>query len=102
MNLEISTDQLRADTSTMSEQIEALDAARDKVISCLNNLNSMWDGAANAAFVRQVFSDNLMLTRMISNLRNLVECLEYAHSEYVHCDEEVKQKIASLRMSGDT
>lgn len=102
MNIEISTAQLNAGTKRFHDLVDRLDSTRAQVMSCLTELNGMWEGNAHDAFVAQCAVDEEMLEDLITNLNNLVKCLEYAESEYVSCDESVKEKIASIRLSHDS
>lgn len=101
MNIAISTEQLGLDTNAVREQIEALGAAKDQVIRCLNDLSAMWEGPAHSIFMSQVLVDAEMLQGLIANLKNLADCMEYAKNEYQSCAESVSEKIQSLSLSGD-
>lgn len=102
MNIVISTENLGSDIRTISGQVDDLNAAKEMAMACLNNLNGMWEGAAHNAFVQQCAVDQVMMNSLISKLQNLVECLEYAKSEYERCNENVVDKIASIRLSNDS
>lgn len=101
MNIEINTAYLDADTKTMQTQLEALKAAQTQVLRSLLEVDSMWEGAANQAFVAQIQVDARMLQELLKSIKNLIECLEYAKEQYNNCTEDVNSKIAALRMSGD-
>jgi len=102
MNIEISTERLDADINKMQENLDNLRAAKDQVYRCLKQLNTMWDGMAKMTFSMQTRMDEMVLTGLLGNLNNLIECMEYAKSEYVQCNEDVNSKIASIRLSGDS
>lgn len=102
MNIEISTQRLDADISKMQDGISDLSNSMNQVYRCLEALNTMWDGSANAAFVNQTRMDQILLTDLIKNLNDLVECMEYARGEYNRCNEDVNYKIAGIRLSNDT
>lgn len=102
MNIEISTSWLDNDITRMQERLDNLTAAKDQVYRCLENLNSMWEGAAQQTFITQTRIDEMVLRGLINNLNNLIECMEYAKSEYEKCTEEVNSKIAGIRLSNDT
>lgn len=102
MNIEISTEHLGQDIGTMQSQLDALNAARQQVFRCVENLNTMWDGAAHSVFVMQTLRDSMKFQQLMNKLQNLVECLEYAQTEYNKCSDSVNEKIASIRLSNDT
>lgn len=102
MNIEISTPNLATDISRMQERLNDLVVAKDQVYRCLETLNTMWDGTANTIFMAQTRIDQMVLQGLIRNLNELIECMEYAHSEYEKCNDSVNSKIASIRLSNDT
>lgn len=102
MNIEISTERLDMDIRTMQDQVDALYNAQTQVFRCLENLNAMWDGTANQVFIAQTNLDRGKLEVLLQNLRNLIECMEYAKSEYQRCQSDVDDKISGLRLSSDT
>lgn len=102
MNIKISTEQLSRDIRTLRTNLEALNEAEKKMYACLENLSGMWEGASHNAFFMQTTKDRLVLSGLEKNLTNLVECMEYANSQYEKCHQDVNQKISGIRLSGDT
>lgn len=102
MNIEISTEHLNSDIGKFQSELDNLTNAMDQVYRCLETLNGMWDGVANALFIAQTRKDHAVTNELIKNLNNLVECMEYARNEYNKCNEDVNSKIASIRLSNDT
>ncbi|MBQ6832065.1 MAG: hypothetical protein IJO28_05460 [Oscillospiraceae bacterium] len=102
MQIEISTQQLNSDISTMNQQLEALQSARDNVFSCMEQLSTMWEGPAHYQFQRQVMVDSNRLTNLMKEIQNLIDCMQYARQEYDKCHDTVWDKISSLRLSSDT
>ena len=102
MKFEISTEQLNTDITRMREQREALSQARNNVFTCLEKINAMWKGQAHDIFLLQVVKDTEVMNEMLANIDNLIECMAYASTEYDKCAQAVKQKIAALKLSGDT
>lgn len=100
MIIEIDTDRLNADISDMREHLEELNRAQDQIYRCLENLRSMWQGPAQMTFYVQTQIDRAALQGLVRNLNNLVECMEYAKTEYDRCGDEVLEKIAAIRLSG--
>lgn len=102
MNIEISTNNLSSDIVRMRQHHEGLTQAKELIYAQLEELNSMWDGPAKKTFTVQAYRDQLTLNALLNNLNHLIECMEYAKSEYIRCHEDVNRKIASVRLSGDT
>jgi uncharacterized protein YukE len=102
MNIEISTPWLDNDITRMQEQLDNLVAAKNQVYRRLESLNSMWEGAAQYIFINQTRIDETVLQGLVNNLNNLIECMQYAKSEYERCNDEVNSKIAGIRLANDT
>ena len=102
MNIEISTPWLDNDITRMQVQLDNLVDAKNQVYRRLEILNSMWEGAAQYIFINQTRIDETVLQGLINNLNNLIECMQYAKSEYERCNDEVNSKIAGIRLANDT
>ena len=102
MRIEVDTQQLSADIRTLEERKEALANSKQQVFRCMENINTMWEGAAHDKFLQQVLLDSLMLNELIGNIGHLVECMEHAKDEYGKCSDAVAQKISAIRLSNDT
>ena len=101
MNIEISTAWLDNDIARMQERLDNLVAAKNQVYRCLESLHAMWEGAAQYIFINQTRIDETVLQGLVNNLNNLIECMQYAKSEYEKCTDEVNSKIAGIRLSND-
>lgn len=102
MNIEISTDKLSSDIVRMQEHLDGLTKAKEQIYSQLEELSAMWEGPAKKTFALQTLRDQMVLNALLNNLNHLIECMEYAKSQYNRCREDVNSKIASIRLSGDT
>lgn len=101
MKITIDTERLSGDIGSVNEQIENLNAAKDRVIRSMTEISSMWEGPAHKAFMRQVLLDSQRLDHLIRSMRNMESCLENAKNQYEHCAEDVRDKIRSIRLSND-
>lgn len=101
MNIEISTEQLTVDVGRMREQTSQLDAARVRVFSCLEELSGMWVGAAHDAFQAQVQVDSELLKELVDELNQLIECMEYARTQYDICESEAENAVTAIRLSDE-
>ena len=102
MYIEISTQRLNVDIRQMSGELDQLQGAVTRVYNSLEELNGMWEGPANRSFYAQTQIDRMVCEDLLSDLHELVECLEYAKDEYQECREAVNSKIRSMRLSSDT
>lgn len=101
MNIEIKTEELSNDISNMRNCVGDLNNAKTQVFSCLDSLNGMWVGSAHDAFVAQTAVDAQELKALIDNLNELIECMEYAKTEYDNCQSSVNDAVAAIQLSGD-
>ena len=101
MQIEIDVQQLSADIRALEERKEALLNAKGQVMSCMDKVNGMWEGAAHDSFVRQLTQDAQQLTEMMENIEHLLDSMKYAKAEYGKCADTVAEKIAAIRLSGD-
>lgn len=99
MRIEISTDQLAGDISSMQSRADDLENAKNQVFACLDNLNGMWVGSAHEAFVQQTQADQEELLALIKNLSEIISCMEYAKQEYDGCHDSVNELLASIQIS---
>lgn len=101
MKIKIDTDQLAGDISAVNEQIDNLNAAKNRVIQSMMEISSMWEGQAHDAFMVQVLNDSQRLAHLIKTMQNMASCLSNAKNQYDGCAEEVRDKIRSICLSGD-
>ena len=101
MYIEISTQQLSGDISKMENHVGQLEAIKRQVFSCLEGLNSMWIGPTHDSFEAQVRVDHEVLEGLLQSLHNLIECMQYAKSEYENCQGRVSENITAIQLSGD-
>lgn len=101
MNIEISTEQLTVDIRGMREQISQLDSSRVRVFNCLEELSGMWVGTAHEAFRTQTELDSQQLKDLIDELNQLVDCVEYARTQYDICENEAEKAVAAIRLSDE-
>lgn len=99
MIIEIDTDRLNADIAQMQAHLEELNAAQERIYGSLETLRSMWQGPAQMAFYSQTRTDRVALQGLMRNLKNLIECMEYAKAEYNRCGDEVQERIAAIWLS---
>jgi uncharacterized protein YukE len=64
--------------------------------SCVENLNAMWSGTAHDVFVGEIAVDKETFTALNREIQNLIDCMEYAKSQYDSCESEVDSLIAAI------
>ena len=95
--------EIAVDTSTLSDDITALQEELDDITSNLDkifdeiiDLDTMWDGPANQAFMEQFARDTIYAHEICQTLQNLVECMTYAKGQYDTCENEISSIVSSI------
>ncbi|MDE7028753.1 MAG: WXG100 family type VII secretion target [Lachnospiraceae bacterium] len=95
--------EIEVDTNTLARDIKELSEELEKATKCIQTmtedmaeLDSMWDGPANEAFMVQFGQDTQYAQELCSMVQKLTECMEYARTQYDICDNEVSSLVASI------
>lgn len=96
--IEIDTGQLNRDIEDLDESIVRAEKSLTAMVQEMEELNSMWQGKANAAFRAQFENDNIMMQELLKEMQKLEECMRYASTEYVKCENEVKSMVDSIKI----
>ncbi|MDO5131595.1 MAG: WXG100 family type VII secretion target [Eubacteriales bacterium] len=96
--IEQNTDLLSDDIIRLEEAKDALESAVDAMFDAVKNLDTMWNGPANAAFNAQFQADYQTCREMNRTLGLLIEKLRNARSEYDKCESEVESLIREIRI----
>lgn len=96
--IEIDTVQLNEDINELREKILRTRSALSNMQSEFEELNSMWTGRANTVFRSQVAKDCNLMDSVLDTMGKLAECMENAKSEYVRCEQSVKNTVNSIRI----
>ena len=95
--------QIEMDTSTLQRDIDTLDdlirrtrEQKRKLITTVEELNSMWSGRANSAFNAQFQTDMANFDNALEVLGEIRNSLENAKSEYNSCEQKVEGIINSI------
>lgn len=90
-------------TSTLASDIDGLKFVLAKAKMQLEEmfnqvieLDTMWDGPANAEFVRQFGIDYENGKSMCSTVASLIESMEYARDQYNICENEVHGIVSAI------
>lgn len=96
--IEIDTEQLKRDTEELLNNEKNAESALQEMVQEVNELNTMWSGKANRAFRTQFNKDVTLMTELLEKMKRLAECMEFASTEYVKCESEVKALVDSIRI----
>ena len=87
MIIEVETNILRSDITTIEGEISALDRCADRLLQALHELEGMWDGIAKEAFSQQVTYDILQLKEIVKEIARYTGKTSDARQEYDRCED---------------
>lgn len=96
--IEVETEQLKRDTQELLENRQKAENVLKEMVQEIEELNTMWSGKANRAFRIQFAADVAMMQELLEKMKKLAECMEYASTEYVRCENEVKTLVDSIKI----
>jgi len=96
--IEVNTSTLAADTDDIENAVKAIRADMTQMFQEITELNTMWDGKANAAFTTQFVSDKEAMEELCKNIDSLVESLRFAKTEYDKCENQVHSTVAAIKI----
>lgn len=94
--IEIETNTLDKDIKELTGELENARKYIQTMTEDMAELDSMWDGPANEAFMAQFGQDVQYAQELCTMVQKLTECMEYAKKQYDTCDAEVSSLIASI------
>lgn len=98
--IEIETGSLFSDIQSMTGEVGEAEQQTSQMFEAMAELDRMWDGAANAAFIHQFQIDYESMQNLCAEVRHLISCMEYAKKRYEECEDEVYQTIAAIKLGG--
>jgi len=95
--------EITVDTGILSADIEELKSAlasartqADEMFTQVAELDAMWDGPANAEFIRQFNNDYENTKNLCNTVDSIIKCMEYARDQYNICENEVNGIVAAI------
>ena len=92
----VDTQTLANDISELETVLSAAGAQLEEMFNQVAELDTMWDGPANAEFSRQFGMDYESAKEMLGNVRSLIECMTYAREQYDICENDVYGIVSSI------
>ena len=96
--LEINTDRLSADVTSIRSEIRALYRAEEQLIAAAARINQMWEGSAKSAFLQQYARELAALEEAIDDLKELTDATDASCRGYERCERNVASVVASIRI----
>lgn len=95
--------QIATDTSSMSQSVSDLTVARDNAVEHLHKMNeeittlgTMWESPAKQAFVAQFGKDFQNTEDLLTEIKDTIECMDFAKNQYNNCENQVKSIVDSI------
>lgn len=64
----------------------------------VQELDAMWEGDANAAFVNQFNTDHRLMNELCDFIEEFVARLEFAATSYIKCENEVGDIVSAIQI----
>lgn len=94
--IEIETNTLARDIGELTDELETARGFIRTMAEDMTELDSMWDGPANEAFMAQFGMDVQYAEELCNMVQKLSECMDYAKKQYDICEAEVSSLISSI------
>lgn len=94
--IEVETPSLEGGVNELKTALDNMKKHVTEVYEGVQELDAMWDGPANEAFVKQFTDDYNACMELYEELAELVECMRYAREEYDRCEQSVGSLIDGI------
>lgn len=94
----VNTSTLANDIRELGTTLSAVRAQMNQMFNQIAELDTMWDGPANAEFNKQFARDRQNTENMCKTVDSLITCMGYARDQYNSCESEVNSVIGSIRI----
>lgn len=96
--IKVNTGMLNNTISDMNIDNSQIERYINDLYNTVAELDSMWDGSANAAFNQQFEIDRAELIRISREIDKFIESLKDAKQEYEKCENKVADIVNSIRI----
>ena len=97
----IDTGILQNDITAYEEALNTVKSKMDNMFTNMKELDTMWEGEANNAFMVQFNKDYSSMKELCNLLTKLLEDLKLAKKEYDQCDSSVNAVINAIQIEGN-
>ena len=92
----INTSTLRGDINELKQSLATARKQMESMFDQVAELDTMWDGPANAEFNNQFRNDYENMKNLCKTVESLIECMEFARDQYNLCENEVSGIVDSI------
>ena len=96
--IEMNTSTLGRDIDSLENMLGQLETQIEKMYGSITDLDRMWDGPANEAFNHQFSRDYQLCLKMCQVLKELIDSLQHAKTEYEKCEQNVDILIRTIKV----
>ncbi len=96
--ISINTATLSRDITQLRTLLGQLEKNRTRLIQEIEELNRMWQGPSNQAFNAQFKTDCLSFENLCKTIREMIQAMEHAKTEYDLCDNKVNSLVNAIRI----
>lgn len=96
--IEVNTSTLSKDIEVLKSTLKQLDSQMKNAFRSVEELDRMWDGAANETFNQQFGRDYQSCQEMHKTLLELTQSMEHARQEYDKCEQNVDMTIRAINI----
>lgn len=96
--IEVNTGSLKSDVDVISSELDLISGNADRLLSILEQLETMWEGSAKQAFSSAVRDDVARLRELVKAMKNFTDKTSEARVEYDKCESAVSQIVSSIRV----
>ena len=93
----VDLEKMGKDIQTLTDNIKTIREDINQLFCIVEELDSMWDGQANEAFMNQFNQDNENFKIVCDNVEGMIKEMNEARNEYIKCEEYVGSEIDTLK-----
>ena len=94
----VNTDTLRSQVESLRTEIGEAESQMNKMYAAVQELDGMWDGPANEGFKAQFMDDKEFMEELCKTVREIIDSMDNARTEYESCESAVRQLIDEIRI----
>ncbi len=94
----VNIETLEGDIKDLQDTIKNIRGEMDGMFQSVTELDTMWDGMANAAFKQQFMKDKEILETLCESVDGIIDSMSNAKTTYRKCEANVKSEIDKIRV----
>ena len=92
----IDTNSLLSDITEMKEILTGIQKAVNSLYDAAGVLDSMWDGPAKEAFIKQFKKDHADMIQYCEDMESIIVNWEFAREKYDECENIVGELVSNM------